>query len=78
MIVFACWAGVLVNALLIYGLYSKIHNLERALLKANSTADRSLDLIAEIYSRPEVECEMAKEARKRRRENAALGIYPEI
>lgn len=70
-------AGLLVAAGLVYGLYSRIDKLEREIKAQRDISSRALHLISEIHDRPEPECEMAREARKRRRENAALGIYPE-
>lgn len=71
-------AGLFVAAWVVYGLFSRIDRLEREVRALREISTRALQLVSEIHDRPEVECEMAREARKRRRQNAALGIYPEI
>lgn len=69
--------GLFIAVWVIYGLYSRIDRLEREIRSLRDTSARALQLISEMHDRPEVECEMAKEARKRRRENAAIGLFPD-
>ncbi len=70
-------AGLFVAAVVVYGLYSRIEKLEREVKALRDSSARSLHLISELHARPDVECELAREARKHRRDMAKLGIFSE-
>lgn len=60
-----------------YNLFSRIERLENELSATKAAAARALELAQEVHERPEYESEMDKIIRRRKQENAKLGIFPD-
>lgn len=67
--------ALFIAAWVIYGLYARLEHLEQAIRTSNATASRALELIADLHGRQEFECEIAREARRQRRENEKIGLF---